>query len=176
MNRFCTCAGGAGLVLLGSIGLVALPAATSSGLGPATGACCYTNDAGTPGDPSDDFGDCTVTDQSECENALLGTYVGDLTDCSECSQNNCLKADTACQEPNIGEFPGGTILSAGENYDNFIPEVSGTITSICSLRSSATISRMKVACPRIKPSGVRSSCEAIARKSDFIRSRSASSW
>ncbi len=132
MNRLCTCTGGAGVVVLASIGLAVIMTGPSSGLGPVmTGACCFTNDANQPDNPL--FGDCTVTDAADCLTLGIGdgVYQGNDTDCSECSQNNCLKLDTECQEPNIGEFPGGTILTAGETYDNFIAGESGTVASIC---------------------------------------------
>ncbi len=65
MNRLCTCTGGAGVVVLASIGLAVIMSGPSSGLGPAPeGACCFTNESNLPDNPA--YGDCTVTTEIDC--------------------------------------------------------------------------------------------------------------
>ena len=103
------------------VGALALALATTTHAGPITGACC---------DSLVNPGDCVIQTEADCI-VDGGAWAGADTDCSECSQNNCLEDDANCQEPNIGQFAGGTILTSAATADNFVPTVSGTITSIC---------------------------------------------
>lgn len=91
------------------------PADTSSGLGAGpVGACCLTT------------GDCQIETSGDCASAG-GTYLGDGSECPDCSFVNCAQPDANCQEPDITNFPGGLApLRAEPTIDNF----TATATSI----------------------------------------------
>ena len=105
-------------------GIVALALATTTHAGPApTGACCDS-------DPL--VGGCSIQTEADCiASGVQPGYQGDDSDCSECSQNNCLEDDVNCQEPNIGQFPGGTILTSAITADNIVTTAATDITRIC---------------------------------------------
>ena len=99
--------------------LAALALSTTTMAG-TTGACCFQTD-GT---------NCTIETAADCTTAG-GTYEGDDTDCSVCSVSNCGQVDANCQLPNIGQFPGGTILTSAATADNFTATLTGAISSLC---------------------------------------------
>ena len=101
-------------------GVAALALGTTAIAGPATGGCCEQADLTT----------CSILTDADCTTAG-GFYQGDGSDCSDCSQNNCLEDDANCQEPNIGQFAGGTILTSAVTADNVLITSTGAITSIC---------------------------------------------
>ncbi len=98
----------------------ALALATTAMAGPATGGCC--------GQLDED--NCNIQTEVDCL-TNGGVYQGDDSDCSDCSQNNCIKPDENCQEPNIGEFAGGTILTSAGTADNVAVTPGSVISSIC---------------------------------------------
>ncbi len=105
-------------------GVSALALATTAAAGPITGACCFTDMAGVE--------DCNILSAVDCA-ALIpaGVYQGDDTDCGQCAFERCAELEENCQEPNIPQFPGGTILTSAATSDNFTATFTGEITSVC---------------------------------------------